>query len=612
MNNDWHPTQAIGVDGRRADVKDVANGLQCRCVCFECEQPVIAKQGPKLRWHFSHHAPTNCRPTPESELHFFAKSLLAEKLWLWIPEVRANAGNRTKCISERRIYGFSEVKVEKADGNVRPDLLLVAIGGKTLHVEIFVRHRVDPAKLEKLRTRALSSIEIDLSQLDWDDRSGWEAAILETAPRERLHNARAAEVQQKMAAQAKSETERKQNVLDAEFDRISSAWEAASKSYSLPDQELVAERELAIKRGFFPKIGHAVRGTACFSVPAALWQSRLVNRFLWAEATRSPQAFETKHALAHVQDLVRPGLSRISKETTSRMQQEFSEFQSPWHVVHSCLKWLKDDHWMFDKRVIGKQWLPSSSAVHHREERENQWQRERKRKEELVEWVDYILSNIPENETSGFDRTRWVDWFVSSYDEDEARALHEAIHNMVVGGRGLAEDLLGLPLTAEYERQEISQAKQRIQDERRRLARLEQMQQEGRVSSIHAKAIEALDDQAPNWLETTNRRLGGKTPLNAASESDTGLALADAELKRLQNERRETAAREASQARQQAALEKNRAELTELATKRARDPVRAGLWCRSPHPKLGGQRPIDYCTDDRALRICKEIMPMNL
>ena len=162
MTDGWRPTQAVGPDGERADVKDVANGLQCRCRCFDCGQPVVAKQGPKVRWHFAHHAPTNCRPTPESELHFFAKTLLAEKLWLWIPPVNAKAAGRTELISDRQRYEFSQVKVEKADGNVRPDLLLVTDRGRVLHVEIFVRHRVGPIKLEKLRDRGISSVEIDL------------------------------------------------------------------------------------------------------------------------------------------------------------------------------------------------------------------------------------------------------------------------------------------------------------------------------------------------------------------------------------------------------------------------------------------------------------------
>lgn len=75
-----------------------------------------------------------------------------------------------------------------------PDLLLVATSGKVLHVEIYARHRVDPIKSEKLKGRGISSVEIDLSKLDCGDRGVWDDAILETAPREWLHNARAAKV----------------------------------------------------------------------------------------------------------------------------------------------------------------------------------------------------------------------------------------------------------------------------------------------------------------------------------------------------------------------------------------------------------------------------------
>jgi hypothetical protein len=101
------------------------------------------------------------------------------------------------------------------------------------------------------------------------------------------------------------------------------------------------------------------------------------------------------------------------------MQQDFPAFQDPWHVVHSYLKWLKDQHWMFSKRVGGKQWLPSSSAVQFRDEQEASWQQERERKEVVTDWLDMILSDIPDQETSGFDRAKWVDWFVTSYDKEK-------------------------------------------------------------------------------------------------------------------------------------------------------------------------------------------------
>ncbi|WP_157784812.1 competence protein CoiA family protein [Sphingobium xenophagum] len=612
MSNDWHPTQAIGPDGQRADVKDVANGLKCRCVCFECEQPVIAKQGQKVKWHFAHHAPTSCRPSPESELHFYAKSLLAERLWCWIPEVDANAAEMTKRISARRKFQFAEVKVEKADGNVRPDLLLIAKGGKILHVEIYVRHKVDAIKLEKLRTRGISSIEIDLSRLDWEDRAEWELAILETAPREWLHNVKASQAEREMVVTATRQAEKRAAEIDAQFTRISKVWKAIPKSYSAPSAQLLAEQALARKRGFHTMIAHTQNGEGCFRVAPEFWQSRLMNHFLWDGVAGTPHAFETKDALAYVKDLVRPGLNRMSIDVAARLEKESPEFQSPWHAVHNYLKWLKAHHWMFDKRVVGKHWLPSGSAIHRRKEQETAWDRERERKADMAEWVDYILSNIPDDEHREFDCRSWVDMFVTRYDENEAPALLEAIHEMVVGGQGLADDLLELPLLAEYERQKQSQAKRRIEKEEKRLAELERSQRESRILSLRQKAELVFGTEAQAWLETACEHFEDQTPLAAAEASDDGLAKACTELRRLHQQRKDAADRNAAEARQKTLLEKNCAELAELASKRTSDPARANLWCRSSHPKLGGQRPFDFCVDERALRICKDIMPSKL
>lgn len=161
-------------------------------------------------------------------------------------------------------------------------------------------------------------------------------------------------------------------------------------------------------------------------------------------------------------------------------------------------------------------------------------------------------------------------------------------------------------------RQEIAQADRRAKKERERVAKFEQAERNRRISIIEDRALAVLGEMAQHWLLAANLQLEEKAPLDLATESDEGLARAASELARLHNEQRETEARQAAQVRQQAALEKNRKELATLAGKRARDPARAELWCRSSNPKLGGQRPFDYCVDDRALRTCIDIMPSSL
>ena len=612
MATEWHPTQAIGPNGERVDVKDVQNGLKCSCVCFDCGHPVVAKQGPKLNWHFAHHVKANCRPTPESELHFFAKTLLADRLWLWIPQVRANAAGRVERISERRKFGFVEVKVEKADGNVRPDLHLIAKGGAVLHIEIFVRHKVDQAKLEKLRTRGISSIEIDLSSLDWDDRESWELAILETAPRDWLHNVVSAKAETEMAATAAEETEQRLAAIEAEFVKISRIWKVAQLSFADPEPALVSERTLALKRGFHSVMAQTIKGERCFIVPPEYWKSQIVNRFLWDELSTSPKTFETKHALSHIQYLVRPGLSRILPDVEARTKQEFPDFQSPWHVVHSYLKWIKEHHSLFDKRVTGKLWQASGGAVSHRKEKEAEWQRESERKADMADWLDNVLSNIPEDEHRGFDRGKWIDWFVASYEEEDALTLLEAVGAMVASGKGLADDLIGLPIEREYERQVASQNQRRVAERRKRAAELEQSRRDMRITSLRTNAVQAFGVEAKDWLEVANDKLGAKTPLAWAESSDENLAMAVAVLQKEWADRSEAATQTAAALKRKATHEANRTELEALAKKRARDPDRAKLWCTTPNPKLGGQRPFDFCIDEPSLKACRNVMPLKI
>lgn len=612
MATDWHPTQAIGPDGERVDVKDVQNGLKCGCVCFDCGQLVVAKQGPKLRWHFAHHVSTSCRPSPESELHFFAKTLLADRLWLWIPPVRANAADMVKRISEGGKYRFAEVRVERADGNVRPDLLLIAKGGETLHIEIFVRSKVDSVKLEKLRTRGISSIEIDLSRLDWDVRDSWERAILETAPRKWLHNAIAAKAEREMAATADQDAERKAAAIEAEFEKISNTWNAARLSYAAPDQRLASERTLALKRGFHSVIGHPGMGERCFVVSPEYWQARLANRFLWDELATSPKSFETRQALAYIQELVRPGLGRISADVAVRMKERSPDFLTPWHTVHNYLKWLKEQHWMFDRRVVGKQWLASGDAIDRRKVKEADWKRELERKAEMEDWLDYLLSNIPEGEHQAFDRSKWIDWFVASYDEESAMALLEDVCRMVVSGEVLADDLIGLPLDREYERQVDSQNQRRAEEKKRRALELEQSRKDARTKSIRTNAVQAFGNAAADWLETLNEKLGAITPLAWAEISDDNLETAIDVLQKEWADRRETAAQEAAASKRQSTLDANRIDLEAIARKRTRDPDRAVLWLRSPNPKLGGKRPFDFCVDEPSLKVCRTVMPAKI
>ena len=65
--------------GMMIGINEVANGLECGCVCAACRAPLIARQGAIRRWHFSH-APgfVVCETGAETALHWMAKQIIAQ------------------------------------------------------------------------------------------------------------------------------------------------------------------------------------------------------------------------------------------------------------------------------------------------------------------------------------------------------------------------------------------------------------------------------------------------------------------------------------------------------------------------------------------------------
>ena len=115
-------TYAMDSKDSLVHITNAANGLGCGLYCFECEEPVIAKQGKIMAWHFAHQAGSDC--TGEGALHYAAKRRVFE--WL----------------HARSKY---TVCMEAAVGNVRPDVSLW-FGCAPMHfIEVVVSHWPEPA-----------------------------------------------------------------------------------------------------------------------------------------------------------------------------------------------------------------------------------------------------------------------------------------------------------------------------------------------------------------------------------------------------------------------------------------------------------------------------------
>ena len=190
---------------------------------------------------------------------------------------------------------------------------------------------------------------------------------------------------------------------------------------------------------------------------------------------------------------------------------------------------------------------------------------------------------------------------------------------MMVSGKGLADDLLGLPLEAEHHRRKQAEILRRTEEHRKRAVEDELGQQDRRVQSIRTAALQTLGGDAANWLTSANEDLNSLNPVVCAEQSQVGFANASAALDRFAADRQARAVRQAEatkeiaeEKRRQFDLEKNVLRLKAEARSRAKDPVRAELWCKTTNSKTGNKRPVEFCVDGPSLTHCIEVMPKRI
>ena len=63
---------------RYVSPQEVERGLKCGCICRDCFQNVICKQGEKKSWHFAHQSNSDCRG--EGMIHRLAKDVLKQSV----------------------------------------------------------------------------------------------------------------------------------------------------------------------------------------------------------------------------------------------------------------------------------------------------------------------------------------------------------------------------------------------------------------------------------------------------------------------------------------------------------------------------------------------------
>ncbi len=162
---------ALTLEGKLAYIADVANGAKCQCVCLECREPVIARQGTQREWHFAHQSTREpCTINPETFLHRFVKQTIDENRGLVIPEapIGLKIPDAFNATLVNNWVAFDRVEEEVWLGDRRPDIIGY-VGTERMLIEVAYSSFCDHEKIEALNSRGLATLEIDVSHFDCVD-----------------------------------------------------------------------------------------------------------------------------------------------------------------------------------------------------------------------------------------------------------------------------------------------------------------------------------------------------------------------------------------------------------------------------------------------------------
>ena len=179
-------------DGVLHYVSDVGTGLACNCTCPDpaCAKPLIARNrhSPTRKRvpYFAHASQTPGCGGRESALHRMGKEMVECATRLMLPAWSALAGEIAFSAAAATLAPGSAQEVVLREGQMRPDVKVIALSGQAilqaLYVEIKVSHAVDWAKRERVMAQGLNMMEIDLADVsdeDLQDKAAFAHHVLE-------------------------------------------------------------------------------------------------------------------------------------------------------------------------------------------------------------------------------------------------------------------------------------------------------------------------------------------------------------------------------------------------------------------------------------------------
>lgn len=567
--------------------------------CLDCEGPLTLRRPRAKRAHFAHRPDSLC--TGETALHKYAKELLAEQKTLTLPQLMLQKEGISELVFRAGTYIFDEVRPEFKLETFRPDAIVLYKSAE-LAVEFLVSHAVDIEKQAKVLARDLSMVEIDLSAIPLGLLSSEDLdhAILHSAPRKWIHHRKYSVAVDRLTDKVAAKRAERGRRLRWHIEKtVQTAFPVGWRD----EASVWVNQE---------RLGHLVDlDVGCshwFSVPRAIWQAQVLSVHLIKPSQRfTPGGTEIMIAGEWPNErnfasklpgwMIRSDLSDYPPARLQEAGFDQASYGSPhnaiWHYLSKLCGLREGFFWNSGKKAFCVE-----PNIHGR----------LYRRFEIRGLAFRIFGAIQHA-----DPEQGYQSWVSSYSFEGATIAEVTEHgggkynrfldklSAIVAmlpsySRRIADDLCGLPLEFIRDRNLAAISADHGAKEQKKVE-----EADARRSVIKRNAIEALEEEAGTWLDKIVEP-EGLSMMDFASVSDASLRKAESWLA-METDRRRIAFSEAQRA---AAL---RTKLITETQKAFPDKMRAELFLNSGHPKIGGRRPIEYCSSEGALGVLLPLLP---
>lgn len=590
---------ARGADGIARHVSEVSGRHDGPFNCLECKGPLSFREYRNKRTHFAHHPDSSC--SGETALHIYAKELLRREKRILLPPLVLHEERLAETVFEGGIFHLDKVEIEQSQGDFQPDAV-VHIGDNVRAVEFKVSHAVDDEKLAKVISRNMPMIEIDLGHLRPGnfDAAALDDEILEKAPRFWIHHPDRIAGKKRLAARVGSLRKERGRKLK---------WHIEKKPMRDAPPDWVRElKAIVFDASLQDLVGLDVDCSHWFTVNSTLWQAAVLNvLIIEPSVTYSPGKdlkikgeWPNEHLLesAVPEWLIRDDLSNYPLNRLNEAGFSQESYGSAHEGVLNYLWELsaRDDIVYWDREWECFRVDPELHGRLHR-------------RQEIRRKVAHILDSS-KIQSSDFNVEAWMSDYVvdRQYPEAIAVAGGSAYVDLIVRisnissmvhayyGHDIVDDLCGLPLETLLSQRLQEKANAEAKREEEKIAAIA-----SRRHSLQNAAIYGLESEAIAWLNSIVPTQS-EPIITWASESDEALSRArhllfDATQEKKQCER---------EAQATLSLQEK---LMQAARKAFPDKAHADLFLRTAHPRIGGQRPIEYCTNPAALTFLKGLLP---